>query len=51
MVKLTDVCVRLSEQPRYLNPLEHGPHYNNAGMEIIGTAAAKALNKYVSAKV
>ena len=46
-ILLTDVCVKLSEQQRYLNPLEYGPHYNNAGMEIIGTVAAKAIKKYV----
>lgn len=46
-ILLTDVCVKLSEQQRYLNPLKYGPHYNNAGMEIIGTAAAKAIKKYV----
>lgn len=46
-IYLTDECVRLSENSKYLNPKEFGPHYNNAGMEIIGTAAAKALKKYV----
>lgn len=42
-VMLTDVTASLSENPEYLNPKEYGPHYNNAGMKIIGEAAAKKL--------
>lgn len=46
-VMLTDVTVGLSENPDYLNAEEHGPHYNNAGMKIIGEAAAFKLASIV----
>lgn len=42
-VVLTDVTAGLSENHAYLNPKEFGPHYNNAGMKIIGEAAATTL--------
>lgn len=42
-VVLTRVCKKLSIKKKYLNPAEHGPHYNNAGMKIIGRKAARAL--------
>ena len=42
---LTNVCKKLSLKKEYLNPAEHGPHYNNAGMKIIGQKAARALRK------
>lgn len=45
---LTDVTVKLSVTEKYLNKKEHGPHYNNAGMEIIGTEAAKRLAELVN---
>ena len=44
-VILTDVTAGLSVTPVYLNPKEFGPHYNNAGLKIIGEAAAEKLIK------
>ena len=44
-VILTDVTAELSVNPVYLNPKEFGPHYNNAGLKIIGEAAAEKLTK------
>ena len=44
---ITRVCKELSVDGRYLNYKEHGPHYNNAGMKIIGTEAAKGLIKLI----
>ena len=44
-VILTDVTAELSVNPVYLNPKEFGPHYNNAGLKIIGEAAAEKLIK------
>lgn len=44
---LTDVTKKLSVDDRYLNPKEGGPHYNNAGMQIIGEAAGAALAKKI----
>ena len=43
---LTRVCARLSKNKKYLNDKEYGPHYNNAGMEIIGKKAGLSLAKY-----
>lgn len=42
-VMLTTVTERLSQDEKYLNPEEFGPHYNNAGMDIIGKEAAETL--------
>ena len=42
-IVLTRICKTLSVNKHYLNPKEYGPHYNNKGMEIIGSAAAAAL--------
>ncbi len=42
-VMLTDVTVELSQKSKYLNHKEYGPHYNNAGMKIIGEVAATKL--------
>lgn len=44
---LTDVTKELSVDARYLNPEESGPHYNNAGMQIIGNAAGSALAEII----
>lgn len=44
---LTRVCTRLSLKKKYLNDKEFGPHYNNAGMKIVGTRAADGLVKYL----
>ena len=41
---LTRVCPELSMKSEYINPNASG-HYNNEGMEIIGTEAGKALAK------
>lgn len=41
-IMLTRVCVELSRNQAYLNPDAEG-HYNNAGMEIIGSEAGKTL--------
>ena len=41
-VMLTRVCTELSMNKDYINPEASG-HYNNKGMEIIGTEAGKAL--------
>lgn len=41
-VMLTRVCTTLSMDAAYVNPKASG-HYNNAGMEIIGKEAGKAL--------
>ena len=43
-VMLTRVCTELSMNKDYINPEASG-HYNNEGMEIIGTEAASALAK------
>ena len=43
-VMLTRVCTELSLDSRYINPEASG-HYNNAGMDIIGRAAAMTLAK------
>lgn len=40
---LTEITKKLSIDKAYLNPMEYGPHYNNAGMEIIGSEAGNAL--------
>lgn len=42
-VVLTDITKQLSVDTRFLNPKEYGPHYNNAGMKIIGNEAGSAL--------
>lgn len=44
-VMLTDVTVELSINALFLNPKEFGPHFNNAGMKIIGETAARELLK------
>ena len=41
-VMLTRICTEMSLNPAYINPNASG-HYNNAGMEIIGEKAGKAL--------
>ena len=43
-VMLTRVCSELSRQKEYINP-KVTAHYNNKGMEIIGTEAGKSLAK------
>ena len=43
-VILTRVCAQLSQDQAYINPRAEG-HYNNAGMEIIGSQAGEALAK------
>lgn len=43
-VLLTDICGKLSLDPRYINPFADG-HYNNAAMTVIGTEAGNALAK------
>ena len=43
-VLLTDICGKLSLEPRYINPFADG-HYNNAAMTVIGTEAGNALAK------
>lgn len=50
-VMLTRVCKRLSVTKKYLNPKEFGPHYNNAGMEIIGRKAGRALAHFLERKL
>ena len=42
-VLLTDICAKLSCKKKYLNPKEHGPHYNNRALDIIGKKAGKSL--------
>ena len=42
---LTRVCAELSCDAAFLNPLAAG-HYNNAGMEEIGSAAGRALGEF-----
>ncbi len=42
---LTRVCAELSRDAAFLNPLAAG-HYNNAGMEEIGSAAGRALGEF-----
>ena len=42
-VMLTDICAELSVKNEYLNPKEHGPHYNNRALDIIGEKAGSAL--------
>lgn len=44
---LTEVTKELSQNPSYLNPKEFGPHYNNAGMKIIGEVAGAALAEII----
>lgn len=44
---LTGVTKALSQDERYLNPKEFGPHYNNAGMTIIGKEAGVALAEII----
>ena len=44
-IMLTKICAKLSTDKRYLNAKAFGPHYNNAGMKIIGEKAAKKLLK------
>ncbi len=41
-IMLSRVCTELSMKPEYINPNASG-HYNNEGMEIIGTEAGNAL--------
>lgn len=48
-IMLTHVTKKYSRNKKYLNPKEHGPHYNNKTMELIGRTAgiklAKATNR------
>ena len=47
-VILTNICSKLSVKAKFLNPNEHGPHYNNRALEIIGKRAGRALSKIKS---
>ena len=42
---LTDICAKLSRKSKCLNPQEHGPHYNNKALALIGKKAGKTLSK------
>ena len=42
-ISLTVTGIFCLVNPVYLNPKEFGPHYNNAGLKIIGEAAAEKL--------
>ena len=44
-VMLTEICAKLSVKEKCLNPKEHGPHYNNKALSLIGRKAGKALAK------
>ena len=44
-VILTRVLKKFSRRKKYLNPKEHGPHYNNETMKIIGKIAGTRLYK------
>ena len=45
-IVLTKICAKFSRMPKWLNPKEAGPHFNNAAMAIIGKKAGKALARY-----
>ena len=42
-VMLTEICSKLSLKKKCLNPKEHGPHYNNKALSLIGKKAGKTL--------
>ena len=44
---LTRLCTELSMKPEYINPTASG-HYNNAALELIGTAAGEAMANALS---
>lgn len=45
-IVLTKICAKFSRTPKWLNPKEAGPHFNNAAMAIIGKKAGKSLARY-----